>query len=277
MYLAKRPGRSLKEKLCDNKVLSVKRYVNVNTHENRFLKRFIKELLRIVHLREIEFQQVFEELIFSVKSFLKSGAAQQIDEKQAIIPNNLLHFHKHYKRIFKAHDWLYDGVGSWMDLDQIFCLECLYQAQFYTPIKIKDIEPTLIRNGQDLYELIKNIFPMKDLSLKDLSFEKMRLKAKEFLEDKLKRLINLDQEIPQLELCKGVYKEMYIDMFSPEPFALLVGNDNKEKILKLPLLAKKQEDNIYINANGAKGEIDEKGYLANALKNYDVRLLWKLL
>nr|WP_238550295.1 hypothetical protein [Helicobacter pylori] len=267
MYLAKRPGRSLKEKLCDNKVLSVKRYVNVNTHENRFLKRFIKELLRIVHLREIEFQQVFEELIFSVKSFLKSGAAQQIDEKQAIIPNNLLHFHKHYKRIFKAHDWLYDGVGSWMDLDQIFCLECLYQAQFYTPIKIKDIEPTLIRNGQDLYELIKNIFPMKDLSLKDLSFEKMRLKAKEFLEDKLKRLINLDQEIPQLELCKGVYKEMYIDMFSPEPFALLVGNDNKEKILKLPLLAKKQEDNIYINANGAKG--DEKGYLANALKDYD--------
>ncbi|AYQ45817.1 hypothetical protein C1I82_02230, partial [Helicobacter pylori] len=60
---------------------------------------------------------------------------------------------------------------------------------------------------------------------------------------------------------------MYIDMFSPEPFALLVGNDNKEKILKLPLLAKKQEDNIYINANGAKG--DEKGYLANALKDYD--------
>ncbi|GAA8933276.1 hypothetical protein SLK237_08420 [Helicobacter pylori] len=108
---------------------------------------------------------------------------------------------------------------------------------------------------------------MKDLSLKDLSFEKMRLKAKEFLEDKLKRLINLDQEIPQLELCKGVYKEMHIDMFSPEPFALLVGNDNKEKILKLPLLAKKQEDNIYINANGAKG--DEKGYLANALKDYD--------
>ncbi|KNE15898.1 hypothetical protein ACM31_04340 [Helicobacter pylori] len=60
---------------------------------------------------------------------------------------------------------------------------------------------------------------------------------------------------------------MYIDMFSPEPFALLVGNDNEEKILKLPLLAKKQENNICINANGAKG--DEKGYLANALKDYD--------
>ncbi|GAA7109034.1 hypothetical protein Kyoto57A_15160 [Helicobacter pylori] len=113
-----------------------------------------------------------------------------------------------------------------MDLDQIFCLECLCQAQFYTSM---NIEPTLIRNGQDLYELIKNIFPMKDLSLKDLSFEKMRLKAKEFLEDKLKRLINLNQEIPQLELCKGVYKEMYIDMFSPEPFALLVGNDMKKR------------------------------------------------
>ncbi len=93
----------------------------------------------------------------------------------------------------------------------------------------------------------------------------MRLKAKEFLE--LKQPINLNQEIPQLELCKGVYKEMYIDMFSPEPFALLVGNDNEEKILKLPLLAKKQENNICINANGAKG--DEKGYLANALKDYD--------
>ncbi|GAA7547999.1 hypothetical protein MMM127_14950 [Helicobacter pylori] len=39
---------------------------------------------------------------------------------------------------------------------------------------------------------------------------------------------------------------MYIDMFSPKPFALLVGNDNEEKILKLPLLAKKQEDNISI-------------------------------
>ncbi len=269
LYLAKRPGRSLKEKLCDNKVLSVKRYVNANTHENRFLKRFIKELLRIVHRREIEFQQVFEELIFSITSFLKSGVAQQIDEKQAIIPNNLLHFDKHYKRIFKAHDWLYNDVGSLMNLDQIFYLECLYQAQFYTSIKI---EPKLIKNEQDLYALIKNSFPIKDLS-----FEKMRLKAKEFFENELKQPINLNQEIPQLELCKGVYKEMYIDMFSHEPFALLVGNDNKEKILKLPLLAKKlvkkQEDNIYINANGAKGEIDKKGYLANALKDYDETLV----
>ncbi len=263
LYLAKRPGRSLKEKLCDNKVLSVKRYVNANTHENRFLKRFIKELLRIVDRREIEFQQVFEELIFSITSFLKSEIAQQIDEKQAIIPNNLLHFDKHYKRIFKAHDWLYNDVESLMNLDQIFYLECLYQAQFYTSI---NIEPTLIKKEQDLYALTKNVFPMKDLS-----FEKMRLKAKEFLE--IKQPINLNQEIPQLELCKGVYKEMYIDMFSPEPFALLVGNDNEEKILKLPLLAKKlvkkQEDNTYINANGAKGEIDKKGYLANALKDYD--------
>lgn len=122
------------------------------------------------------------------------------------------------------------------------------------------MNPRLIKNEQDLYALIKNSF-----SIKDLSFEKMRLKAKEFLE--LKQPINLNQEIPQLELCKGVYKEMYIDMFSPEPFALLVGNDNEEKILKLPLLAKKQENNICINANGAKG--DEKGYLANALKDYD--------
>ncbi len=265
MYLAKRPGRSLKEKLCDNKVLSVKRYVNANTHENRFLKRFIKELLRIIHWREIEFQQVFEELIFSITSFLKNGVAQQIDEKQAIIPNNLLHFDKHYKRIFKAHDWLYDGVGSLMNLDQIFYLECLYQAQFYTS---KNIEPTLIRNEQDLYALIKNSFPIKDLS-----FEKMRLKAKEFFENELRQPINLDQEIPQLELCKGVYKEMYIDMFSPEPFALLVGNGNEEKILKLPLLVKKQENNTYINANGAKGEIDKKGYLANALKDYDETLV----
>lgn len=265
LYLAKRPGRSLKEKLCDNKVLSVKRYVNANTHENRFLKRFIKELLRIIHWREREFQQVFEELIFSITSFLKSKVAQQIDEKQAIIPNNLLHFHKHYKRIFKAHDWLYDGVGSLMNLDQIFCLECLYQAQFYTSI---NVEPTLIKNEQDLYALIKNSFPIKGLS-----FEKMRLKAKEFLENELKQPINLDQEIPQLELCKGVYKEMYIDMFSPEPFALLVGNNNEEKILKLPLLAKKQEDNICINANGAKGEINKKGYLANALKDYDETLV----
>ncbi len=70
-----------------------------------------------------------------------------------------------------------------------------------------------------------------------------------------------------------VYKEMYIDMFSPKPFALLVGNGNEEKILKLPLLAKKQEDNICINANGVKGEIDKKGYLANALKDYDETLV----
>ncbi|GAA7841164.1 DUF2357 domain-containing protein [Helicobacter pylori] len=216
-------------------------------------------------MRKREFQQVFEELIFSIKSFLKSGVAQQIDEKQAIIPNNLLHCDKRYKRIFKAHDWLYDDVGSLMNLDRIFYLECLYQAQFYTSI---NIEPMLIEKEQDLYALIENVFLVKDLS-----FEKMRLKAKEFLENELKQPINLNQEIPQLELCKGVYKKIYIDMFSPEPFALLVGNDNKEKILKLPLLVKKQEDNIYINANGAKGEIDEKGYLANALKDYDETLV----
>ncbi|EMH40642.1 hypothetical protein HMPREF1430_01429 [Helicobacter pylori GAM96Ai] len=98
----------------------------------------------------------------------------------------------------------------------------------------------------------------------------------ELVENQLKQQkqpIKLNQEIPQLELCKGVYKEIYIDMFSSEPFALLVGNGNKEKTLKLPLLAKKLENNVYINANGAKGKIDEKGYLANALKRYDENLV----
>ncbi|MGL2576140.1 hypothetical protein ACQJ5K_00265 [Helicobacter pylori] len=98
----------------------------------------------------------------------------------------------------------------------------------------------------------------------------------ELVENQLKQQkqpIKLNQKIPQLELCKGVYKEIYIDMFSSEPFALLVGNGNKEKTLKLPLLAKKLENNIYINANGAKGKIDEKGYLANALKRYDENLV----
>ncbi len=54
-------------------------------------------------------------------------------------------------------------------------------------------------------------------------------------------------------------------------------SDTFSFFLKLPLLAKKlvkkQEDNIHINANGAKGEIDEKGYLANALKDYDETLV----
>ncbi|GAA7459003.1 DUF2357 domain-containing protein [Helicobacter pylori] len=268
LYLAKRPGRSLKEKLYDNKVLSVKRYVNVNTHENRFLKRFVKELLKTIHWREIEFQEVFERLISSIKTFLKSEVAQQIDEKQMIIPNNLLHFDKHYKRIFKVHNWLNDDIEPQMSLEQIFYLECLYQAQFYTSFIV---EPKLIKNEKDLDALIKD-----DFSIKDLSFEKIRLKVGELVENQSKQSkqpINLNQEIPQLELCKGVYKEMYIDMFSPEPFALLVGNDNKEEIKKLPLLAKKLEDNIYINANGTKGKIDEKGYLANALKRYDENLV----
>ncbi len=268
LYLAKRPGRSLKEKLYDNKVLSVKRYVNVNTHENRFLKRFVKELLKTISRREIEFQEVFERLISGIKTFLKSEVAQQIDEKQAIIPNNLLHFDKHYKRIFKAYNWLNDDIETQMSLKQIFYLEYLYQAQFYTSIII---EPKPIKNEKDLYALIKD-----DFSIKDLSFEKIRLKAEELVENQSKQSkqpIKLNQKIPQLELCKGVYKEMYIDMFSPEPFALLVGNDNKEEIKKLPLLVKKLEDNIYINANGTKGKINKKGYLANALKNYDENLV----
>ncbi|WP_104748151.1 DUF2357 domain-containing protein [Helicobacter cetorum] len=267
LYLAKRPGRSLKEKLYDNKVLSIKRYTNVNTHENRFLKRFVKELLRIINLRENEFQQVFEELILNIKIFLKSEMAQQIDEKQAIIPNNLLHFHKHYKRIFKAYNWLNDDIESLpqMSLEQIFYLEYLYQAQFYTSL---EVEPILIKDEKDLQTLIKD-----DFSIKDLLFEDMRLRVKEFLEKKLNQPINLNQKIPQLELCKEVYKEIYIDMFSSEPFALLVRNDKKIEIEQLPLLAKKQIDNIYINANNTKFEVDKKGYLANALKNYDENLV----
>lgn len=62
---------------------------------------------------------------------------------------------------------------------------------------------------------------------------------------------------------------MYIDMFSFEFFVLLVGNGNEEKILKFFFLVKKQENNIYINVNGVKGKIDEKGYLVNVFKNYD--------
>ncbi|EMH25370.1 hypothetical protein HMPREF1451_00217 [Helicobacter pylori HP260BFii] len=34
-----------------------------------------------------------------------------------------LHFHKHYKRIFKAHNWLNDDMEPQMSLEQIFYLE----------------------------------------------------------------------------------------------------------------------------------------------------------
>ncbi|MGL2670258.1 hypothetical protein ACQJ7K_05010 [Helicobacter pylori] len=95
-----------------------------------------------------------------------------------------------------------------------------------------------------------------------------------YLDDEIGKKLEDESQDAQDEIEKALKDSMFKKL--KERAQKLKELDGKERFITLNKqyrLAKNQEDNICINANGAKGEIDEKGYLTNALKNYDETLV----
>lgn len=95
-----------------------------------------------------------------------------------------------------------------------------------------------------------------------------------YLDDEIGKKLEDESQDAQDEIEKALKDSMFKKL--KERAQKLKELDGKECFITLNKqyrLAKKQEDNIYTNANGAKGEINKKGYLANALKDYDETLV----
>jgi len=104
LWLSRQDGRTLKEKLKNNKIKAVKRYKNVDTYENRIFKIFLKKLVLVEEKREQI--QSNDYLISKIRQWLRSDDAKNINEYGNIVYNNILLHHPHYSKIFKSYKWL---------------------------------------------------------------------------------------------------------------------------------------------------------------------------
>ncbi|MBR5709766.1 MAG: hypothetical protein IKX40_03335 [Thermoguttaceae bacterium] len=106
--LARRPGRSIKEKLAGNPyLLAVRRYPSVDLPENRLLKAFAVRLSERLKLRkECLHDNINDELIFKIRSWLATDEAKSIGRWENLPPNNTLLSHRDYRRIWDSWRWL---------------------------------------------------------------------------------------------------------------------------------------------------------------------------
>ncbi len=121
--------------------------------------------------------------------------------------------------------------------------------------------------------------PLELLMVMELAKERIILVGDDrqlphYLDDEIGKKLEDESQDAQDEIEKALKDSMFKKL--KERAQKLKELDGKERFITLNKqyrLAKNQEDNICINANGAKGEINKKGYLANALKDYDETLV----
>lgn len=106
--LARRPGRTIKEKLSGNPVMvAVKRRFTFNTLENRLLKIFLKKLAHLLLLRKKAFSEaslpyndLATDLITKISYWKTSEAADDIGAWKNNPPNNVLLQDRRYRKIW---------------------------------------------------------------------------------------------------------------------------------------------------------------------------------
>jgi len=140
MWLSRQDGRTIKEKLKNNKIKTVKRYREVDTYENRVFKKLLKNLVLVYEVREDLQKSELSHLFVKIRQWLRSDDAKSIDEHKNIIYNNILLHHSHYSKIFKSYKWLnrlnekvtkYNNIYP-KQIKTIIKFEVLTQLQFLT-------------------------------------------------------------------------------------------------------------------------------------------------
>ncbi|WP_163532001.1 hypothetical protein [Helicobacter suis] len=236
LWLAKQPGYTIKDRLKDNKILAVQGYQEVDTTENKLLKRFVKQVLYTALLRQD--LKEFAPLFAKMRHWLRSQEASQIQEDQHITPNNILLHHPHYSKIFKAHQQLNRPLElPKLSLKNLLNLEMLMILHFWSDVKI--LPCVLEIENFNLADcLLDWSLPTANL----YSFENIRKTALQIL----KELSILDSKKTAFYLRKPI-KSICIDLFQDSPPALLDG------VFKtLPPLTKQKLNGVWINANNAR-------------------------
>lgn len=105
--LNQRPGRNIREKLAGNPYLhAVRRFQSVDLPENRLLKVFVTRLAELLELRRDYLHEEDEDLLPSIRSWLRSDDARAIAAWDNLPPNNALLSHRDYGRVWDAWRWL---------------------------------------------------------------------------------------------------------------------------------------------------------------------------
>ena len=283
LWLSRKNGRTLKEKLSSGKIKAVQRYSNLDTYENRVFKILLKKLVLVYEERDD--LEKFEHLFIKIRKWVKSDDAKNIDEYKKIVYNNILLHHKHYSKIFKSYKWfnsLNEKVEKYKDIypkqiRSILKFEILAQLQF------KSKKYILPRTLQIDYK--DNNFELKvedyilDLKLDDtvlkitnnvlekkLPFQFINKFSEHIIGKQLK--IKLDQD--RIFYAENKTNEVFIDFFRLFPIAKV-----EEKIIDFPITIKQKIDNSIVNANNTK--IIDLNYeiytLPEVLKTFDTTIL----
>ncbi len=284
LWLSRQDGRTIKEKLKNNKIKAVKRYRNVDTYENRILKIFLKKLVLIEEKRAKI--QSNDDLISKIRQWLRSDNAKSINEYGNVVYNNILLHHPHYSKIFKSYKWLnrldekieFYSTTYIKQLKTIIKFELLTQLQF-TTTEAKILPTTLDKNSLDNFEIDMNkslleidleryISQINENALtKKMSFTSIKKFAKWFIEKQIK--IN-NQENRVFDINTKKTNQVFIDLFRLFPIANI-----DIQIFNFPITLFQNIECSIVNANNTKViDLTHEIYtLPEILKTYDSNIL----
>ncbi len=283
LWLSRQDGRTIKEKLKNNKIKAVKRYKNVDTYENRIFKIFLKKLVLIEEKRERI--QSNDYLINKIRQWLRSDDAKSINEYGNIVYNNILLHHPHYSKIFKSYKWL-NRLDEKVKLYQkiypkqiinILTFDILSKLQFktdklvladklhinYNKFEINFNENWLPENI-NLYNNVKNL---KVNTIDEINFRNILNLEKDIFDKQLNIKFNLNRIF---KIDGHSNTEVFIDLFRLFPIAKV---DNR--IINFPIMLFQNIENTIVNANNTKViNLNYEFYtLAEILKTFNTKIL----
>jgi hypothetical protein len=283
MWLSRQDGRTIREKLKNNRIKTVKRYKDVDTYENRIFKIFLKKLILVDEARcEI---QKNDHLTSKIRQWLRGDDAKNINEYGNIVYNNILLHHPHYSKIFKSYKWLNrldEKVQKYQDLFpkqiiDILKFSILEKLQFKTNklvlpnnIKIKHDEFYISFNEDCLPEninLADNITKLRIKTIDEVNFNNIVNLEQNIIGKQLNLELNEDRTF---NIVQDDSKEVFIDLFRLFPIAKL-----DKDIITFPVMLKQQIDKKVVNGNNTKIiNLNHEVYtLPEILKTYNTNIL----
>ena len=284
LWLSRQDGRTIKEKLKNNKIKAVQRYKNVDTYENRIFKIFLKKLVLIEEKREQI--QSNEYLIGKIRQWLRSDDAKSINEYGNIVYNNILLHHPHYSKIFKSYKWLnrldekvekYKNLYPKQIID-ILVFSCLSKLQFKTK---KLVLPDTLNIDYNQFEidfnekclpenigLFQNVTNLKVKTIEEVNFNNIATLEKNIIDNQLN--IELNQERTFIIGDNDQVDKIFIDFFRLFPIASI-----DKKIINFPITLKQIVKDKLVNANNTKIiDLNNEIYtLPEILKTYNINML----
>lgn len=282
LWLSRQDGRTIKEKLKNNKIKTVKRYMNIDTYENRILKIFLKKLVLIEEKRAKIRSN--DDLISKIRHWLRSDDAKSINEYGNVVYNNILLHHPHYSKIFKSYKWLnrldekveFYSTTYIKQLKTIIKFELLAQLQFSTN-EAKILPTTLDKNSLDNFDINMNK-SLLEINLEryvskiredenylkgKMSFKSIKKFAKWMIENQIKIENTKDRTF---DIHTKQTDQVFIDLFRLFPIVRI-----NMQIINFPITLLQNIEGSIVNANNTKViDLTHEIYtLPEILKTYD--------